>query len=203
MARTDYVTEMEAALNQRLAEAERQMATLSQQQQTLGGAASAPDAKSRKRSESADESSATSRRAEESHEHSALPPPRAAPAPSSAPRSAPGAAPYLPYAPLPPLAPPVGSAGAVAAGPGAVAVAPQRDALGELDLRITRLQQLREWLKDDTLRAMMDDVIGQRVRSAERRQVVISAIVSVAALLAGWLLSAISPAGVLLNFFHH
>ena len=49
---------------------------------------------------------------------------------------------------------------------------------------------------------MIDDVINRHVRTAERRQAFFSAGVGVASLIAGWLLSAISPAGVLLNLFH-
>jgi len=86
--------------------------------------------------------------------------------------------------------------------PGAVAPMPQQTSLDELDERIMRLQQLREWLKDDNLRGMIDDVINRHVRTAERRQAFFSAGVGVASLIAGWLLSAISPAGVLLNLFH-
>lgn len=74
--------------------------------------------------------------------------------------------------------------------------------LASLDERITRLTQMREWLQDDTLRTMVDDVIGQQVRAAARRQVAYSFIVGVISLVAGWLLSAISPVATLANLLH-
>jgi hypothetical protein len=52
---------------------------------------------------------------------------------------------------------------------------------------------MRDWLRDDTLRAMVDDVIGRQVRASERRQVAYSAVVGVVSLIAGWLLSGVSP----------
>jgi hypothetical protein len=66
-----------------------------------------------------------------------------------------------------------------------------------LDERITRLQQMRDWLKDETLRTMMDDVIGRQVAKSERRQISYSVVVGVLSLLAGWLLSAVSPLAAL------
>jgi hypothetical protein len=66
-----------------------------------------------------------------------------------------------------------------------------------LDERITQLQQMRDWLKDDKLRAMMDDVIGKQVAKSERRQVTYSVAVGALSLLAGWLLSAVSPVSAL------
>jgi hypothetical protein len=67
----------------------------------------------------------------------------------------------------------------------------------QLDDRIVRLQQIRDWLKDDKLKAMIDDVIGKQVAKSERRQVVYSVAVGVLSLMAGWLLSAISPVSAL------
>jgi hypothetical protein len=66
-----------------------------------------------------------------------------------------------------------------------------------LDERITRLQQMRDWLKDETLRTMIDDVIGRQVAKSERRQISYSVVVGILSLLAGWLLSAISPLSAL------
>jgi hypothetical protein len=67
----------------------------------------------------------------------------------------------------------------------------------QLDNRIAQLQQIRVWLKDDKLKSMIDDVIGKQVAKSERRQVVYSVAVGVLSLLAGWLLSAISPVAAL------
>ncbi len=72
-----------------------------------------------------------------------------------------------------------------------------------LDERIVRLTQMREWLRDDALRTMVDDVIGHHVKASERRQVIYSVIVGVVSLLAGWLLSAVSPVSTLLGVFSH
>jgi hypothetical protein len=82
-----------------------------------------------------------------------------------------------------------------------VAVPAAPASLTHLDERLTRLTQMRDWLRDDTLRAMVDDVIGQQVRASERRQATYSAVVGVVSLVAGWLLSAISPISMA-SFFH-
>lgn len=74
--------------------------------------------------------------------------------------------------------------------------------LASLDERIVRLTQMREWLRDDTLRTMIDDVIGQQVRTTAQRQLVYSFVVGVISLIAGWLLSAVSPVATLTNLLH-
>jgi hypothetical protein len=74
--------------------------------------------------------------------------------------------------------------------------------LAALDERIVRLTQMREWLRDDALRTMVDDVIGHHVQASERRQVIYSLIVGVVSLAAGWLLSAISPVSTLVSLFN-
>lgn len=98
----------------------------------------------------------------------------------------------------------LGAVGAVG-GLDQVAPAPTRPvslaSLAVLDERISRLTQIREWLGDDTLRAMVDDVIGQQVKSAARRQVTFSFLIGVISLVVGWLLSAVSPVATLTNLF--
>jgi hypothetical protein len=74
---------------------------------------------------------------------------------------------------------------------------PASSQIGQLDDRIAQLQQIRVWLKDDKLKSMIDDVIGKQVARSERRQVAYSVIVGVLSLVAGWLLSAISPLSTL------
>lgn len=69
--------------------------------------------------------------------------------------------------------------------------------IAQLDDRIAQLQQIRVWLKDDKLKSMIDDVIGKQVAKSERRQVAYSVVVGMLSLLAGWLLSAISPISAL------
>jgi hypothetical protein len=78
-------------------------------------------------------------------------------------------------------------------------VPPRPVSLASLDERITRLTQIREWLGDATLRAMVDDVIGQQMKSAARRQVTYSFLIGVISLVVGWLLSAVSPVATLTN----
>jgi hypothetical protein len=68
--------------------------------------------------------------------------------------------------------------------------------LAQLDERLVRLTQIRDWLRDDRLQGMVDDVIGQQVRASERRQVWYSVAIGIASLVAGWLLSAISPISI-------
>jgi hypothetical protein len=80
------------------------------------------------------------------------------------------------------------------------AVPASATSMAQLDERLTRLTQIRDWLRDDRLQAMVDDVIGQQVRASERRQVRYSVMIGIASLVAGWLLSAVSPismAGIL------
>src|SRR5579875_3703380 len=62
-----------------------------------------------------------------------------------------------------------------------------------LDDEITRLQQMRVWLSDPLMCAIIDKFIGQRLGAAERRQVYYSVAAGVVSLIIGWLLSAISP----------
>jgi hypothetical protein len=85
--------------------------------------------------------------------------------------------------------------------PSIVAVPAQASSLGHLDERLTRLTQMRDWLRDDSLRAMVDEAIGQQVRASERRQVAYSAVVGIVSLVAGWMLSAVSPISVA-TLFH-
>jgi hypothetical protein len=74
---------------------------------------------------------------------------------------------------------------------------PASSQIGQLDDRIAQLQQIRVWLKDEKLKSMIDDAIGKQVARSERRQVAYSVIVGVLSLVAGWLLSAISPLSAL------
>jgi hypothetical protein len=85
----------------------------------------------------------------------------------------------------------IGALGAVGA------VAPEVG-LAQLDVQLDRLQQVREWLKDDNLRRLIDAAIGEQVQTSERRQRRLTAVWSVAGILAGWLLSLLgSPASLI------
>jgi hypothetical protein len=85
--------------------------------------------------------------------------------------------------------------------PATVAVPAKPASLAHLDERLTRLTQMRDWLRDESLRVMVDEAIGQQVHASERRQVAYSAAVGIVSLVAGWLLSAISPISVA-TLFH-
>ncbi|HEX9070174.1 MAG TPA: hypothetical protein VF807_15500 [Ktedonobacterales bacterium] len=81
------------------------------------------------------------------------------------------------------------------------------DELDALSLQITRLEQLRGWMATDSeFGRLVDAMIGKQVLAAEARQkqrAIITAVVSsVLSLLAGWLLSAISPTTTLLQLLH-
>jgi hypothetical protein len=87
----------------------------------------------------------------------------------------------------------VGGVNASATGAFSGAATPSGASLEQLDERLARLTQIRDWLRDDRLQSMVDDVIGQQVRASERRQVKYSVVIGIASLVAGWLLSAVSP----------
>jgi hypothetical protein len=83
-----------------------------------------------------------------------------------------------------------------------------RGDIAAISLQITRLEELRNWMTTDAEFArLVDAMIGQQVQAAEQRQrraavrtTVISAAVS---LIAGWLLSAVSPVSMVSSLFPH
>lgn len=73
-----------------------------------------------------------------------------------------------------------------------------------LDMRIHRLEQLRTWMHDDPeLGRLVDSTIGRQVHASERRQRVFSLALGIVTLAAGWLLSAVSPPGMVGRLFGH
>jgi hypothetical protein len=69
--------------------------------------------------------------------------------------------------------------------------------------RTDRLARFDRWLREDPeLAGVFDSVLKERVRAAARKQAVISAIVAILSLIAGWLLNAFSPINVL-NLLPH
>ncbi len=69
-----------------------------------------------------------------------------------------------------------------------------------LDVRIKRLQAMRDWINvDPELGRFVDTAIGQQVKAAERRQRIFATGLGVVSLIVGWLLSAISPAHLVLR----
>lgn len=74
----------------------------------------------------------------------------------------------------------------------------ERAQFDALSSRLKHLRQLQAWIKDDPdLFQMVDLSIGQQVKSASRRQARLSALYAAVSLVAGWLLSAITPASAL------
>ncbi len=75
--------------------------------------------------------------------------------------------------------------------------------LAKMELRVSRLQEFQGWMQEDpALAQFIDTAIKKRVWASTRIQVVISFIVAVVFLIAGWLLNALSPVNFL-NLFHH
>lgn len=61
-----------------------------------------------------------------------------------------------------------------------------------LSERLWRVKQLGSWMKEDPdLLKSVDELIGQQVRAAQRRQAVLSVGIAFVSLAGGWLLSAV------------
>jgi flagellar biogenesis protein FliO len=76
-------------------------------------------------------------------------------------------------------------------------------ALGALDQRIVRLEQLRSWMGEDPdLGRLIDTSIGSQVHASERRQRFFAGTLGIITLVAGWLLSAVSPPAALASLLH-
>ncbi|MFI5274290.1 MAG: hypothetical protein ACHQ4H_14750 [Ktedonobacterales bacterium] len=154
MARTSYVDGLASALDQAIAELERE--TVSAAGVAASPATGAPP----------DVGAGTFVQPQGEAMPGAAPP--AAPAQAGAPF---GSVPYAPRG-IPP-------SGTIDAG---------------LDQQISRLEQLRGWVRDDpAFGRLVDSMIGRQVQAAERRQRIYSVFVSVASLIIGWLLSTITP----------
>ncbi len=207
MARPSYAAELDQYINEQLAQAAQQQSQ-----------AYAQDAQEQARTREANRKEAppeapTAGAPYSQDDEETLPysPPRS-PMPAAPPQQEPprpGAAAPGGYggglaAPSPaPTGAPIRSHGAVAAPMAPPAQrAPTLNAAA-LDDEITRLQQMRVWLSDPLMCAIIDKFIGQRLGAAERRQVYYSVAAGVVSLIIGWLLSAISPASVLVGLFHH
>jgi pyruvate/2-oxoglutarate dehydrogenase complex dihydrolipoamide acyltransferase (E2) component len=182
MARTSYVTDLAGALDQTIADLERQASgTLA-----VGAPVARGGAAQGKRSTGAPLPSAPP---------AAAPPPSPA-EPAAAPdmggyQSAPGAAPpAYPAAPSLPYAP---------------RTAPSPDVIdGNLSTQIHRLEELRHWVRDDpAFGRLVDAMIGKQVATAEKRQRVYTAAFSIGSLLVGWLLPVLVPVTNLASLLHH
>lgn len=80
--------------------------------------------------------------------------------------------------------------------------------LEELDMFITRLQQVKELLQQDPrLLAPIDEHIGHHVRAMEKRQsaqtIHLAVITTVAGVILGWLISALASPVVLWHLLFH
>ena len=102
----------------------------------------------------------------------------------------------------PPAPAPAGAASATVG----VAAKPTLD---DLTVFLSRLKQMKEWLQEDErLLPVVDGVIGQQVKAAEKRanalNVQIAVITTLIGALLGWLLSSVQgPASLLSHVFTH
>ena len=116
-----------------------------------------------------------------------------------APYGQPGGALPPAYAPMP--AP---SAGWSAKPKGGVRATVAASIGGDIAQEIARLEQLRDWIREDpAFGRLVDRLIGNQVVRSERRQRLYSAVIGACTLVAGWLLSAVSPVSALAHLFGH
>lgn len=129
---------------------------------------------------------------------SAYPIPQAGPPTGSASANSAPAAP----APLPPTMPAPSAAPSYGAAP---PMPPPATIVAGIDQRVARLMQVREWISEDgDIARLLDSVIGNQVRTSERRQVRINLAFNVLFLLAGWALSIFaSPQAMSALLGHH
>lgn len=74
--------------------------------------------------------------------------------------------------------------------PGAASLPTTNAILTSLDQRINRLEQVRAWIGEDgEMARFLDTVIGQQVKSSERRQARLAVVLNIIFLIAGWALS--------------
>jgi hypothetical protein len=80
---------------------------------------------------------------------------------------------------------------------------PEEDAtLTNLQTRVQRLNQVQSFFRDDPeLMHLVDSAIAKRTQAASRRQTLIAVGVALASLVAGWLLSAVSPVSAVTQLF--
>lgn len=154
-----------------------------------------------------------------------------APVPSAAPPSSPPPAPVPVPAPAAPppaegvaSAPPAGAYGAAAgaipppladipyapvpapyASAAPAAAPPPPDVIdGNLSAQIRRLEELRRWVRDDpAFGRLVDNMIGRQVQAAEKRQRLYAGALSVISLVVGWLLPALVPVTNLAHLLPH
>lgn len=88
--------------------------------------------------------------------------------------------------------------------PAAAPLPDQHTTLVNLDQRIGRLIQVRDWIQEDgDIARLIDTVIGKQVQSSERRQARLSVALNVIFLLAGWVLSLIAAPTAIGHIFGH
>lgn len=115
------------------------------------------------------------------------------------PPPAPGA-----FAPPPAQAAPAPATAAPPRFGAAPAMPTQGEIVAGLDQRVSRLMQVRDWIQQDgDIARLLDTVIGNQVRSSERRQARMNIILNVIFLVAGWALSVIATPSAITALFHH
>jgi hypothetical protein len=87
---------------------------------------------------------------------------------------------------------------------GSTATPAVREIVEEIDRRISRLEQVRDWIdEDEYLAHLIDSVIGKKVKASEQRQARRNIIVNVIFLLLGWLLSILATPANIVSLFPH
>jgi hypothetical protein len=79
-----------------------------------------------------------------------------------------------------------------------------REIVEEIDHRISRLEQVRDWIdEDEYLAQLIDSIIGKQVKTSEQRQARRNIIVNIVFLLLGWLLSILATPANMVSLFPH
>jgi primosomal protein N'' len=79
-----------------------------------------------------------------------------------------------------------------------------REIVEEIDRRISRLEQVRDWIdEDEYLAHLIDSVIGKQVKTSEQRQARKNIIMNIVFLLLGWLLSILATPANIVSLFPH
>lgn len=112
---------------------------------------------------------------------------------------------YADSAPAAPMPAPMPAPSAAPSYGAAPTMPPPATIVASIDQRVARLTQVREWISEDgDIARLLDTVIGNQVRTSERRQVRINLAFNVLFLLVGWALSIFaSPQAMSALLGHH
>jgi hypothetical protein len=188
MAHSSYVADLANALDQTIADLERQ----------AGGIAApyAAPPSPRARGSGGESTRSTGAPAPSAPPPAPVPVPVPVPVPAAPPQQEEGAASAPPagaYSGAPATVPPPFPFPEAPYAPAPAAPAP--DVIdGHLSTQIRRLEELRRWVRDDpAFGRLVDSMIGRQVQAAEKRQRIYTAAFSVVSLAVGWLLPVLVP----------